>query len=292
MSDHISGPRALADPIADITDVYAFPSPETPGRLVLVLNTLPMAKPSDLFSAGLLYRFRLRPLTPPTSAEAGWHFVPGQRGAGPRLRLRPPRARVRRGPTRPSAARDLRDTGRGPGLVPRQRRAGGHGARTAGLRRRALGSVHHGCPRRPGDDRDPEARLHRPRVDLPRRQERAEHRGRDRHGTPGRLGARRRRRRDPDPRRVQRPDRTGGASRGEEHDARPEGVRPGEPGPGDPRPLQHGRRFPPRRLLRRRLPSAAGRQPRLLGRPGRQRSTGPSTRTAATRSPSWSSPTT
>jgi hypothetical protein len=62
MSDHISGPRALADPIADITDVYAFPSPETPGRLVLVLNTMPMAKPSDLFSAGLLYRFRLRPL--------------------------------------------------------------------------------------------------------------------------------------------------------------------------------------------------------------------------------------
>ena len=30
MSDHISGPRALADPIADITDVYAFPSPEQP----------------------------------------------------------------------------------------------------------------------------------------------------------------------------------------------------------------------------------------------------------------------
>jgi hypothetical protein len=27
MSDHISGPRALAEPIADITDFYAFPSP-------------------------------------------------------------------------------------------------------------------------------------------------------------------------------------------------------------------------------------------------------------------------
>ena len=26
MSDHISGPRALADPIADITDVYTFPA--------------------------------------------------------------------------------------------------------------------------------------------------------------------------------------------------------------------------------------------------------------------------
>ena len=45
MSDHISGPRALSDPIADITDVYAFPSPETPGRIVLVVNTLPMARP-------------------------------------------------------------------------------------------------------------------------------------------------------------------------------------------------------------------------------------------------------
>src|SRR3954468_5008333 len=76
MSDHISGPRALADPIADITDFYAFPSPESPGRLVLVLNTLPMAKPSDLFSAGLLYRFRLRSLSPPAE-EGGWAFVPG-----------------------------------------------------------------------------------------------------------------------------------------------------------------------------------------------------------------------
>src|SRR3954470_12501734 len=62
MSDHISGPRALADPIADITDLYAFPSPERPGRLVLVMNTLPFAQPSDRLSDGLVYRFRLRPL--------------------------------------------------------------------------------------------------------------------------------------------------------------------------------------------------------------------------------------
>ena len=32
MSHHISGPRAVAEPIADITDLYAFPSPEHPGR--------------------------------------------------------------------------------------------------------------------------------------------------------------------------------------------------------------------------------------------------------------------
>src|SRR5918994_7652655 len=62
MSDHISGPRALAEPIADITDVYAFPSPGHPGHLVLVMNTLPFAKPSNLLSDGLVYRFRLRPL--------------------------------------------------------------------------------------------------------------------------------------------------------------------------------------------------------------------------------------
>src|SRR5215216_7645100 len=62
VSDHISGPRAMAEPIADITDAYAFPSPEVPGRLVLVMNTLPFAGPSARFSDGLVYRFRLRPV--------------------------------------------------------------------------------------------------------------------------------------------------------------------------------------------------------------------------------------
>jgi hypothetical protein len=71
MSDHISGPRALADPIADITDVYAFPSPEAPDRLVLVLNTLPFAQPDSAFSDGLVYRFRLRPLTTATGRDVG-----------------------------------------------------------------------------------------------------------------------------------------------------------------------------------------------------------------------------
>jgi hypothetical protein len=53
----------MAEPAADITDLYAFPSPEHPGRVVLVLNTLPFAPPSAVFSDGLIYRFRLRPLT-------------------------------------------------------------------------------------------------------------------------------------------------------------------------------------------------------------------------------------
>src|SRR5215208_7253854 len=62
VSHHISGPRAVAEPIADITDLYAFPSPERPGHLVLALNTLPFAPPSARFSDALLYRFRLREL--------------------------------------------------------------------------------------------------------------------------------------------------------------------------------------------------------------------------------------
>jgi hypothetical protein len=62
VSDHISGPRALAEPIADITDFYAFPSPGCPGSLVMIQNTLPFAQPSDRFSDGLIYRFRMRPV--------------------------------------------------------------------------------------------------------------------------------------------------------------------------------------------------------------------------------------
>lgn len=63
MSDHISGPRALAEPLADVTDFYAFPSPERPGRLVLIQNTYPFAQPDTHFSDGLIYRFRLRPVS-------------------------------------------------------------------------------------------------------------------------------------------------------------------------------------------------------------------------------------
>jgi hypothetical protein len=98
MSDHISGPRALAEPIADITDVYAFPSPEQAGHLVLVMNTLPFAQPGDGLSDGLVYRFRLRPLTeeaesdPVPFAVSPQEFVldclfspPGAAGPGQRM---------------------------------------------------------------------------------------------------------------------------------------------------------------------------------------------------------------
>ena len=62
MSDHFSGPRALAGPAGDICDFYAFPSPERAGHLVLVMSVMPLAGPESFFSDAIVCRFRLRPL--------------------------------------------------------------------------------------------------------------------------------------------------------------------------------------------------------------------------------------
>ncbi|MEV5173362.1 DUF4331 family protein [Streptomyces flaveolus] len=61
MSDHFSGPRALGEPTIDITDFYAFPSPDEADRLVLVMDVFPTATTEALFSDAVEYRFRLRP---------------------------------------------------------------------------------------------------------------------------------------------------------------------------------------------------------------------------------------
>jgi Domain of unknown function (DUF4331) len=63
MSDHFSGPAVMGDPSVDITDFYAFPSPERPGNLVVIMNVFPMATSKSFFSDVVTYRFRLRPLT-------------------------------------------------------------------------------------------------------------------------------------------------------------------------------------------------------------------------------------
>jgi hypothetical protein len=77
MADHFSGPRALADPASDITDVFTFPSPERSGHLVLVLDVFPSAAPTALFSDALCYRFRLRPVTA-TTADGRPSFAAGE----------------------------------------------------------------------------------------------------------------------------------------------------------------------------------------------------------------------
>src|SRR6201981_869903 len=63
MSDHFSGPAVIGDPAVDITDFFAFPSPERPGNLVLIMDVFPLATSQSFFSDVLTYRFRLRPLT-------------------------------------------------------------------------------------------------------------------------------------------------------------------------------------------------------------------------------------
>jgi Domain of unknown function (DUF4331) len=73
MSDHFSGPAVMGDPAVDITDFYAFPSPERPGNLVVIMNVFPLATPQSFFSDVVTYRFRLRPLTP-----SGISVVPGK----------------------------------------------------------------------------------------------------------------------------------------------------------------------------------------------------------------------
>ena len=60
MSDHISGPRAIADPVIDITDVYAFPCPESSRHLIVIMNVFPYAGPSAVFSDAVIYRLRVR----------------------------------------------------------------------------------------------------------------------------------------------------------------------------------------------------------------------------------------
>lgn len=60
MSDHFSGPRALADPAADLIDVFAFPAPADPQRLVVVMDVFGKAGPSAVFSDAVIYRFRFR----------------------------------------------------------------------------------------------------------------------------------------------------------------------------------------------------------------------------------------
>ena len=63
MSDHFSGPAVIGDPSVDITDFYAFVSPERAGNLVVIMNLFPLATPQSLFSDIVTCRFRLRPLT-------------------------------------------------------------------------------------------------------------------------------------------------------------------------------------------------------------------------------------
>jgi hypothetical protein len=60
MSDHIDGPRQLGDPSADLTDLFAFISPENPTRTVLAANVFPTCGVDAIFSNAINYSIVVR----------------------------------------------------------------------------------------------------------------------------------------------------------------------------------------------------------------------------------------
>src|SRR4029450_13112427 len=61
MSDHIDGPRQIGDPSADLTDVFAFTSPENPARTVLAANVFPTCGVEAVFSNAINHSIGVRP---------------------------------------------------------------------------------------------------------------------------------------------------------------------------------------------------------------------------------------
>jgi hypothetical protein len=50
MSDHVDGPRQIGEPATDLTDLFAFSSPENPSHTVLAANIFPSAGLTAMFS--------------------------------------------------------------------------------------------------------------------------------------------------------------------------------------------------------------------------------------------------
>src|ERR1043166_5798843 len=63
MSDHVDGPRQIGDPPADISDLFAFTSPENPARTVLAMDVFPSAGESAVFSNVIDHRIAVRRVT-------------------------------------------------------------------------------------------------------------------------------------------------------------------------------------------------------------------------------------
>jgi hypothetical protein len=60
MSDHIDGPRQIGDPSADLTDLFAFTSPENPARTVLAANVFPTCGVDAIFSNAVTHSIVVR----------------------------------------------------------------------------------------------------------------------------------------------------------------------------------------------------------------------------------------
>jgi hypothetical protein len=63
MTDHVDGPRQIGDPSADLSDLFAFTSPENPARTVLALCVFPSAGTSAMFSNAINHAIVVRRLS-------------------------------------------------------------------------------------------------------------------------------------------------------------------------------------------------------------------------------------
>lgn len=59
-SDHIDGPITTKHAVADLTDLFVFPTPNTPGSLTLILNAYPFAPSYAHFPERVTYTFLIR----------------------------------------------------------------------------------------------------------------------------------------------------------------------------------------------------------------------------------------
>src|SRR5215813_6998005 len=60
MSDHVDGPRSIGEPAADLTDLFAFTSPENPAHTVLAACVFPSAGENAIFSNVIDYSIVVR----------------------------------------------------------------------------------------------------------------------------------------------------------------------------------------------------------------------------------------
>src|SRR6185503_1433257 len=63
MSDHVDGPRSIGEPAADLTDFFAFTSPENPRRTVLAMCVFPSAGEHAIFSNVIDHSIVVRRMT-------------------------------------------------------------------------------------------------------------------------------------------------------------------------------------------------------------------------------------
>jgi Polyketide cyclase / dehydrase and lipid transport/Domain of unknown function (DUF4331) len=63
MSDHVDGPRSIGEPAADLTDLFAFTSPENPAQTVLAACVFPSAAEDAIFSNIINYSIAVRRVT-------------------------------------------------------------------------------------------------------------------------------------------------------------------------------------------------------------------------------------